>query len=321
MRRVFVLLGSLLAVLAGATSPEAQDFPTRPVKIVVGSPPGGGTDILARVLAEKYQTKWGKPFVVENRGGSGGNIGAEAVFRSPSDGHTMLIVAQGALVINKSLYRKLAYDPDELAPITLVATTPSVLLVHPEVPAENVPQLITWLKANPDKLNYASQGVGTAAHLTAELFKTMAGVSMVHIPYRGTGPAVVDLLAGQVRLIFGEIVWAQPHIKRGQMKMIAVASEKRHPSIGDLPTVAETLPGFVSLTWWGMVAPPGTPVSITSQIAKATGEALRQPDVVKRLAELGVEGVGNSPEEFARFMKAERELWGKVVRDSGASAD
>jgi len=321
MYRLAVVLLGLATAGAWPSLLAAQEYPTRPVKIVVGSPPGGGTDILARLLAEKFSTKWGQPAVVENKGGSGGNIGAESVFRSSPDGHTMLIVAQGALVINKSLYRKLAYDPDNLVPITLVATTPSVLLIHPRVPADTVPQLVTWMKANPDKLNFASQGVGTAAHLTGELFKSMAGVSMVHVPYRGTGPAIVDLLAGEVGLIFGELVWAMPYIKRNQLKLVAVASGKRSAMTGDLPAVAETLPGFVSLTWWGMVAPPGTSPAIAEKIAQATNEALKAPDVAQRLADLSVEGVGNTPAEFAHFMKAERELWGKVVRDTGASAD
>ena len=310
-----------LVPTAFAQSSPAQDFPARSIRIVVPVPPGGGTDTLARLIAEKLQAKWGQSVIVENRGGGGGNIGAEAVSRAAPDGYTVLLVAQGALVINKALNAKLNYDPEALVPVSLVGSTPAVLLVNPKVAADSVQQLIALAKANPGMLNYATQGIGTSAHLTAELFKSMGGISIVHVPYKGTSLAMVDLISGEVSMMFGELATAGPYIRSGKLRVLAVASERRTSLVPNMPAVAEVLPGFVSMTWWGMVAPAGTPAAIASRLSGGVAEALKHPDVAKRLADLSIEGIGSTPTEFAGYMKQERELWGKVIKLSGATAE
>jgi tripartite-type tricarboxylate transporter receptor subunit TctC len=308
-------------LLAFVLAAHAQDFPGNTIRIVVSSPPGGGTDILGRLIAEKFRERWNQPVVVENRGGAAGNIGADAVFKSAPDGYTLLIAAQAPLVINKSLYAKLTYDPDAFVPISMVASTPAVLLVHPSVAANSVQELITLAKANPGKLNYATQGIGNSAHLTAELFNSMAGVNTVHVPYKGTAPALLALLAGEVQMLFGELATAGPHLNSGKLRVLAVASERRSPLLPHTPAVSETLPGFVSVTWWGMVAPPGTPAAVAGKLSEGVAYALKQPDVAKRLADMSIEPGGSTPAELSAFMKQERELWGRVIRLTGATAN
>jgi tripartite-type tricarboxylate transporter receptor subunit TctC len=309
------------ACLALAASVHSQEYPNNTIKIVVSSPPGGGTDILGRLIAERLRERWSQPVVVENRGGAAGNIGADVVFKSPPDGYTLLISAQAPLVINKSLYAKLTYDPDAFVPVSMVASTPAVLLVHPGVAARNVPELIALAKANPGKLNYATQGIGNSAHLTAELFNSMAGTNIVHIPYKGTAPALLGLLGGEADMLFGELATAGPHLSSGKLRVLAVASEKRSPLLPNTPTVAETLPGFLSVTWWGIVAPPGTPPAVASKLSEAIAQALRHPDVSRRLADMSIEAVGSTPAQLLTFMKQERELWGKVIRVTGTTAN
>jgi tripartite-type tricarboxylate transporter receptor subunit TctC len=317
-----MLVRLLLVIgLAFTFAAQGQDFPAGTIKIVVSSPPGGGTDILSRLIADKFRERWNQPVVVENRGGAAGNIGADAVFRSAPDGYTLLMSAQAPLVINKSLYAKLTYDPDAFVPISMVASTPAVLLVHPDVAARNVQELIALAKASPGKLNYATQGIGNSAHLTAELFNSMAGINTVHVPYKGTAPALIGLLAGEVQMLFGEIATAGPHINSGKLRVLAVASEKRSPLLPNMPTVAEALPGFVSVTWWGMVAPPGTPAAVASKLSEGVTHALKQPDVAKRLAEMSMEPGGSTPAELLAFMRKERELWGRVIRLTGITAN
>jgi tripartite-type tricarboxylate transporter receptor subunit TctC len=308
-------------LLAFVLAAHAQDFPGNTIRIVVSSPPGGGTDILGRLIAEKFRERWNQPVVVENRGGAAGNIGADAVFKSAPDGYTLLIAAQAPLVINKSLYAKLTYDPDAFVPISMVASTPAVLLVHPSVAANSVQELITLAKANPGKLNYATQGIGNSAHLTAELFNSMAGVNTVHVPYKGTAPALLALLAGEVQMLFGELATAGPHLNSGKLRVLAVASERRSPLLPHTPAVSETLPGFVSVTWWGMVAPPGTPAAVAGKLSEGVAYTLKQPDVAKRLADMSIEPGGSTPAELLAFMKQERELWGRVIRLTGATAN
>jgi tripartite-type tricarboxylate transporter receptor subunit TctC len=309
------------ACLACAVAVHGQDYPSKPVKIIVPFPPGGGNDAIARTVGEKLQLAWGKSVVVENRVGAGGNVGAEAVFTAAPDGYTLLLSTQGPLVVNKSLYARLAYDPDAFVLISLVAATNSLLVVHPKVPATTLQQLIAYARANPDRLNYASQGVGSAAHLAAELFKSLADVKIVHIPYKGTGPAMVELLAGQVDMMFAEPSAADPHIRAGKLRALGVGSAKRNAALPDLAAIAEVLPGFIALTWYGMVAPPGTPTSITNLLSSAVADALKQPDVAKRMVALGINAIGGTPAEMAQFMDQERERWGRVVRLSGAKAD
>jgi tripartite-type tricarboxylate transporter receptor subunit TctC len=317
-----MLGGLLLAIVQVLALPlAAQDYPAKPIKVVVPYAPGGGADIMARIIAQKLQDKWGQTAIVENRAGAGGNLGAEAVFSAPPDGYTLLFTAQGPLVVNKSLYGKLAYDPDEFVPVSLAVVAYSVLLVHPKVPAGSMRELIAYAKANPERLNYASQGIGTAAHLTAELFKSMAGVRINHVPYRGSGPALNDLVAGHVDMMFGELAPAHQYVRSGVLRAFAVSSEKRNPTMPDVPTVAEALPGFVVTSWWAMVAPPATPPAIANRLSAAIAEALRQPDVAARLADMSMVETGSTPARLASFMSEERERWGNVIRTSGAKAE
>jgi tripartite-type tricarboxylate transporter receptor subunit TctC len=316
------ILSALALVAAGlAHTAHAQDYPSKLIKIVVPFPPGGGTDVVARIVADKLQTKWGQPVVVEHRGGAGGNIGAEAVYRSAPDGYTLLVTPPPPLVINKSLYSKLGFDPDQFVPVSMISASPNVLVVSPKLGVDSVQQLIDHAKANPDKLNYASQGNGTTAHLTAELFKSMTGTRITHIPYKGSGPAIADLLGGQVDMMFVEISAAVPHIRGGKVKALAVGSEKRNPSVPNVPTVAETLPGFVSMTSNNMVAPPKTPPAIANKLSAAVADIMREPEIVKRLQDLSALAIGSTPPELARVMKQDSERWGKVIRQTGTTLD
>lgn len=322
MKSAFVYRLLLAALLLFSLSAGGQDYPSRPVRIVVPYPPGGGTDIVARVLAEKLQAKWGQPFVVENRAGASGNIGAEAVFRAAPDGHTLLFAVPGPLVLHKTLYSKLPYDSDAFTPVSVVATIPLILLVHPKVTAQNVRELVAYAKANPEKLNYASQGVGSPAYLGAEMFKFMAGVKMVEVAYKGTGPALADLLAGHVDMMFGELASAGGYIRSGKLRVLAVATEGRHPMLPDVPAMSEVLPGFSAAVFYGMVAPPATPPAIAEKLSAAISEGLKQPDVAKRLVDLSMVSTGGmTPEDSGRFMAQERDRWGGILRAIGAKAD
>ena len=325
MKRLFAQHITLAAVMMGSLAASmpavGQEYPAKPIRIITPFPPGGGVDILARIVAEKLQAKWGQPVVVENRAGGGGNVGTEYAWRAAPDGYSLLVTAQAPLVINKSLYAKLNFDPDTFTPVAVIATAHSVLIVHPKVPADNVQQLIAHARANPDRLNYSSPGVGNPGHLTAELFKSMAGVKIVHVPYNGTGPALAGLVGGQVDMLWGQLSSALPYIRAGKLKLLAVASEKRNPMLPNTAVVAETLPGFLSATWWGMVAPPATNQAIAEKIAAAIAEMPKQPDFAKRIADMGFEPGTGTPAEMAVFMRQERERWGGVVKAVGARAD
>jgi tripartite-type tricarboxylate transporter receptor subunit TctC len=317
--RIHASIGTLLAVaLACATPVQAQEFPSKPIKLIVPYAAGGGTDIVARIVAQKLQDKWGPAVIVENRAGAGGNVGAEAVFTAAPDGYTLLFTAQGPLVVNQYLFEKMPYEPEKFTPVSLVVVAYSALLANPKVPAQNLRELIAYAKANPGKLNYASQGIGTAAHLIAELFKSMAGVQINHIPYRGGGPAVNDLVAGHVDLMFAELASAHQYIQSGQLRPLAVSSDKRIANLPDVPVVSEVLPAFFVTSWWAIVAPPGMPPELTNKISAAVGEIMRQPDVTKRLTEMSMVSTGSSPAELSKFIAEEAELWGKVIRTTGA---
>lgn len=321
MRRPFSAGILLCAALLFCLAARAQDYPSRPVKIIVPIASGASFDTAARLFAEKFREKWGQPVIVENRAGAGHNIGAEAVSRAAPDGYTLLFAPPPSLVINKSLFAKLGYDPDAFAPISVVLSTYNVLVVHPKVAADSVQQLIDFAKANPGRLNYASAGSGTTPHLAAELFKAMTGVRIVHIPYKGTSPAIMELMGGQVEVMFADIGLAHPHIRAGKLRLLAVASEKRSGTLPDIPAISEVLPGFLSVIWLGAVAPAGTPSAITHRISAAIAEVLKQPDIAKRLADMSFDAIGSTPEEMARFMTQERERWGSVIRASGATAN
>lgn len=321
IRKMIFGLAFLAASMGFSLPSHAQDYPNKLIKLVVPFAPGGGTDIVARLVADRLQAKWGQPVIVENRPGAGGNIGAEAVFRSPPDGYTLLLTPPPPLVINKSLYTKLSFDPDEFVPVSLISASSNILLVHPKLPIESVKQLVDYAKANPDRLNYASQGNGTTSHLTAELFKSMAGINLNHVPYKGSGPAITDLLGGQVDVMFAEISTAVSHIQAGKLRALAVGSEKRNPSLPNVPTVSETLPGFVSMTSSNIVAPPKTPPAIVNRLSSAIAEAMRDPTVVKRLSDLSAVAIGSTPPEHAKFLNQERERWGAVIRATGTTLD
>ena len=308
-------------MLAAATPLQAQEYPGRPIRIVVSNPPGGGTDTWARVIAEKLQGRWGQPVVVENRAGAAGNVGAEAVFKAEPDGYTLMFTAPPPLVVNKSLYAKLSYDPETFVPVSVVVTAPNVLLVRPKLAAETMPQLIALAKTHQGQLNYASGGSGSTLHLAAELFNSLAGVKIVHIPYKGSSPALADLMGGQVDMMFMEIGAALPHIRAGKVRALGVGSEKRSRMLPDIRSVAEVLPGFVSMVWHGVVAPPKTPSVIANRLSVAIAEALKSPDVAKRMQDQSVEPIGSTPEEMAQFMKQEGERWGGVIRATGTTAD
>lgn len=326
MRIIATTLALTLAAAVLPFSPlisplHAQDYPVKPVRIVVPNPPGGANDILGRMVADKLRDRLGQPFVVENRAGAAGNVGAEAVYKSPADGYTFLITTPAPLVSNKSLYKKLAFDPDQFTAVSIVVSSPNVLVLRPGVPANNVRELIAYAKANPDKLNYATQGAGTGAHLTAELLKMTTGIGMVHVPYKGSAPALADMLGGNVDVFFVAIGDALPFLRSGKLKGIAVGSERRNSLLPDLAPIAETLPGFVSIFWQGMVAPPSTPAAIVNRVSAAVSDGMKQPDLQKRLTEMSIEVVGSTPAEMDRFMGQERERWSKVIRATGASAE
>jgi tripartite-type tricarboxylate transporter receptor subunit TctC len=294
-----------------------------PVRFVVGFTPGGPSDILARSLAEELAGPLGQPVVVENRPGAGGNLAAEIVAKSAPDGNTWLLGNNSILATNQALYSHLGYDPvKDFAPVALVAIQPNILVVHPSVPAHSVPELIAYAKTQPGKLNYASSGAGAAAHLAGELFKTMTGVQMVHVPYKGAQPALTDVIAGQCQLMFATSASVIPYIKAGRLRALAVTTAKRSASVPDLPTLAESgVPGFEAITWHGVVVPAHTPPGTVARLNRAIDTALADPQLLERLNNLGAEVSPGSPQDFAAYIAREIPKWTKVVRDSGAKAE
>ncbi len=311
-----------LASLAGGVL-CAQSYPTRPIRFVVPFAPGGPTDILARAVGQKLTEAFGQTIVIENRGGAGGNIGAELVARSPADGYTMLMGATSTHAINPSLYHKLGFDPvKDFVPVSLVANTPSLLAVHPALPVRTIKDLIALAKARPGQLTYASAGNGSSNHLAGVLLSMMAGIDLVHVPYKGSGPALVDVISGQVPMMFNNTASVMPHVTAGKLRAVALASLERSALLPDIPTVAESgLPGFEVRSWHGVFVPAGTPRDVVNRLSTEIVRAVRAADVKSRLNAQGVELVGSSPEEFAEFVKKELAKWAKVVRQSGARAD
>jgi tripartite-type tricarboxylate transporter receptor subunit TctC len=313
----------LAAAFASAfTFAQAQGYPARPIRIVVPFPAGGSADLVPRIVAEKLALKWGQPVIIENRAGAAGNIGAELVYKAEQDGYTLLAAPPPPLVINANLYAKLAFDPTLFAPVSVIASITNVLLVHPRVPAASVEELIAYARTNPDKLNYASQGSGSTSHLTAEMFKSMAGgLRITHVPYKGTAPALTDLLAGQVEIMFDNLGVSLQHVKSGKLRALAVCSEKRIASLPGVPALSEILPGFVAITWIGVVAPQHTPASIVRKLSAAIAEAIESADTRKRLAELSADPIGSAPAETAAFMMRETERWRQVISTAGVKAE
>jgi tripartite-type tricarboxylate transporter receptor subunit TctC len=329
MRRV-LMFGLFAMAMASVcfSAAHAQSWPSKPVRIIVPFPPGGTTDIVARSLGVELQKMWQQPVIVENRAGAGGNVGAEAVARSPNDGYTLLMGTVGTHAINAALFaqsgNKMPFDPvKDFVPITLAAGVPNVMVIHPKVPVNTVTEFIAYAKANPGKLNMASSGNGTSIHLTGELFKTMTGTYMVHLPYRGSAPAVSDLLAGNTNVMFDNLPSALPHIKSGRLKALAVTSRVRSPALPDTPTVEEAanLKGFDASSWFGLFAPAGTSRTIVDKIQADIAKALAVPEVRERFVAQGAQPGGSTPDQFAAFIRAETDKWTKVVKISNAKVD
>jgi len=314
-----VLLGSGAAWFAAAQS----GYPTKPVRIVVPFPPGGPADSLARIVGDKLGQSLGQPFVIENKPGAGGNIGMEQGAKAAPDGYTLTLAPAGNLTIAPSLYSKLPYDPaKDYVPISVLATVPNILITAPTVPAKTLRDLITLAKARPGTLNFASPGNGSGAHLAGELFKSMAGIDIVHVPFNGVGPAMNAILAGDVQIFFAQSSAALPYIKTGKVTALGVASAKRIASAPELPTMAEAgLPDFEVTSWYALVAPAGTPAAIVERLNAETVKTLASADVRDRLATLGVEPVGNSPSEFAAMQKTETARWTKLAKEANLRLD
>jgi tripartite-type tricarboxylate transporter receptor subunit TctC len=311
-----------LAVSGGAMGVHAA-YPDRPIKLVVAYPPGGGTDIVARMIAPELSRRLGQPIAIDNRGGASGNIGTEYAVRSPADGYTLLMGNVAPNAINVSIYKKLGYDPQkDLSPISLVAITPNMLVVNNDMPVKSVADLITYAKAHPGTVNFPSAGQGTSSHLAGELFNTMAQVKMTHIPYKGGGAAMTDLLGGQVQIFFATMPAAMPFVRAGKLRAVAVTSDQRALALPDLPTVSESgLPGFSATTWYGLYAPKGTPADIVNRLNREVKEILAQPAMRERLIRQGFEPQGDSPEEFSAFIANEIGKWARVVKAAGVVAE
>ena len=311
----------LLALISLVCPPAfAQTFPTKPLQIIVPLAPGGGTDLLARVIADKLRDKFGQPVTVENRSGAAGNIGADAVFKAAPDGHTLLFTQPAPLVVNKALYGKLTFEPEQFVPIALVSIQDIMLAVNPKVPASSLPELIAYARANPGKLNFGSSGAGSAPHLAAELFGSIAGVKMVHVPYKGSGESQAATLAGHVDLTFFAFSTALRHTKAGKLRAIAVGGARRNPQAPDVPSISEVLPGYSAASWTAFVAPPNTPAPVAQTLASAISEIVRMPDVQKRLVDAGDEPADMTPAQMTAFLREERQRWGTLIKDLGIEA-
>ena len=319
--RFALVLAAALSVVAAGDARAQADYPNRTIKIIVPIPPGAAADTLPRIVAEKLSAKWGQPVIIENRPGAALNIGAEAAARAEPDGYTRLASPPPPLAINQSLYPRLNFDPNAFVPITVMASLPNVLMVHPKIPVANLRELIAHAKANPDKLTYASSGNGSTPHLTMELLKSVAGIRLVHVPYRGLAPALTDLTAGHVDMMFDNLGHALNPVRNGTLKGLGIGSEKRIAALPDVPALAETFPGFVSVTWFAMVAPPRTPPEIAAKLSGAIAEALKQPDVAARIQAMSITPVGSTPSQTAAFIKDERERWHKVIVAAGIKPD
>jgi tripartite-type tricarboxylate transporter receptor subunit TctC len=317
MARVLLTWACLTAPLAG----WAQDYPSRPIRLVVPFAAGGSSDTVSRLVAQKLSAGLGQQVVLENRAGAGGNIGMDAVAKAAPDGYTLLFAA-GSAAINVSLYAKLPFDPlRDLAPVIHVCNVNGILVVHPSVPARTLKEFIELARTRPDGLNYASAGSGTVVHLAGEMFKSMARVNLTHVPYKGSGPALSDLLGGQVQAMFANMPGTLQHVKADKLRVLAVTGASRSPLLPEVPAIAEMVPGYAASTWFGVFAPAGTPAPIIARLNTELGKALAAPDLVATLRAEGAEVVGGTPSQFGQFFREDVARWGPVVRASGAKAD
>lgn len=314
-RWALVVLTLGCALLAAPAS--AQDYPAKAISIIVPLSAGGGTDTLARVLAAKLHERFGQPVIVENRPGAAGNIGADAVFKAAPDGYTLMFTQPAPLAVNKALYGKLSYEPEQFVPIALVSRQDIMLAVNPKVPASNLQELIAYAKANPGKLNFGSSGAGSAPHLAAELFAAMAGIKMVHVPYKGSSGSMTATLGGQIDLTFFAFSSALNNAKAGKLRAIAVGGTKRNALLPEVPSISEALPGYSATSWTALVAPPGTPAPIAQKLAQAVSEIVKLPELQKRLTDAGDESFDMTPPQMAAFIQEESQRWGKLIKTVG----
>jgi tripartite-type tricarboxylate transporter receptor subunit TctC len=326
LRRLIARLAITSMTLAAVAGVQAQSvaltYPNKPIRIVVTFTPGGAPDIIARLLGERFTAAWGQPVVIDNKPGSGGNIGADFVAKSAPDGYTLVVGTVGTHSINGALYSKMPYDMvRDFSPVSLVATTPNLLVVNNDVPARTVQELIALGKRE-GKMSFASSGSGTAIHVSGELFKSMTGIDMTHIPYKGRASALPDLLGGRVTMMFDNMPSSLPLVREGKLRALGVTSLNRSPAALDIPTIAESgLPGFEAVSWFAVFAPAGTPKPVADKLQAEISRILKTPDVAKKLTDIGLEPVGSTPEELAAYQRAEIVKWAKVVKDSGAKAE
>jgi tripartite-type tricarboxylate transporter receptor subunit TctC len=310
-------------VFSVAASAVAQQYPTKAVRLIVGFPAGGTSDIMARLTGQKLSEAWGQTFIIDNRPGAGGNIGTELVAKAAPDGYTLLVSPGSTLTSNPAVYSKVPFDTvRDFAPVTMIAGVPNALVVHPSVPANNVKALIALAKSRPGQLAYASTGAGQSTHLSAELLKTSAGINLIHVPYKGSAPALTDIVAGQVSVMFDNMPSVLPFIKSGRLKPLAVSSAARSRALPDVPTVAESaLPGFDVTVWFGVLAPAATSRDIVNRLNAEIVKAIKTPDMRERFAQQGADAIGNTPEDFAAVIKRDLAKWAKVVKDANIKLD
>jgi tripartite-type tricarboxylate transporter receptor subunit TctC len=318
-----LITAALLAALAPAQWAVAQSYPTKPIRWIVTYPPGGPTDVVARAIGAKLTEAWGQQIIIDNRAGAGGMIGTELGARAAPDGYTLLFGTSAGMTINPALQSKLPYDPvKDFAPVSLLVINPQLLVLNPTVPANSVKELVALAKAKPGQLNYASVGQGSPNHLGMELLKALTGTNIVHVPYKGTGPAITDLLGGQVQLMFNSMPTVLPLVRSGKLRALAVGSTQRISAIADIPTVAESgVPGFENVTWYGMFAPAKTPREIVNKLNAQVVRILAEPDMAQRLSSQGAEPRSSTPDELAKFMRVEFERWAKVIKSAGVKVE
>ncbi len=322
LRRVLAIVAAVIALFAAAPRAQAENYPSRAIRLIVPYAPGGGTDVMARRLGDEMSKSLGQRIIVENVGGAGGSIGMQQVARAAPDGYTLVLALTAQFAVNKSLYKNLPYDPvKDFDPIALLAVAPYVLVVHPSLPVHNVKELIELAKKEPGKLKYASAGNGSGAHLSAELLKSMAGIDMIHVPYKGAGAAYADLLAGRTQVMFSTYAPIAGHLKAGTLRAIAVSTEKRAAGLPDVPAVSETLPGYRSDVWYALAAPAATPTNIIARLHTAVLAALKGPAIKEDFARDLIQAIGGRTEDVKPFIQGEIKKWDEVVKKSGASID